>query len=203
MGKTSVTGASHEKESYMQQTIHYTTVDALRARLVEGGACQVIDVREGVEYDTEHLAEARLVPLSAFEPQAASLDPQQTVYVMCRSGSRARQAAERLQQRGYQDVRVVRGGMQAWIAADYPVERGVHRAWSLERQVRLVAGTAVLLGVGLSWVVHPGFSALAAFIGAGLAFSAFTDTCGMAMLLARMPWNQPRKGAAGAICTRA
>jgi rhodanese-related sulfurtransferase len=186
----------------MQQTIQHTTVDALRARLAQGGVCQVIDVREGAEYDAEHIAEARLVPLSAFAPQAAGLDPQQTVYVMCRSGSRARHAAERLQQRGYQDVRVVAGGLQAWIAAGYPVERGPHRAWSLERQVRLVAGTAVLLGVGLSWVVHPGFSALAACIGAGLAFSAVTDTCGMAMLLARMPWNQRPQGAAGAICAR-
>lgn len=187
----------------MPQTISHTTVDALRTRLVQDDACQVIDVRERAEYDAEHLAEARLVPLSTFEPQAAGLDPQQTVYVLCRSGSRARHAAERLQQRGYLDVRVVVGGMQAWAAAGYPVERGTSRAWSLERQVRLVAGTAVLLGVVLSWVVHPGFSALAAFIGAGLAFSAVTDTCGMAMLLARMPWNQRPQGAAGTTCTRA
>lgn len=187
----------------MQQTLQHTTVDALRTRLAQGDACQVIDVREGAEYDAEHLAAARLVPLSAFAPQAAGLDPQQTVYVLCRSGTRARHAAERLQQRGYQDVRVVTGGMQAWIAAGYPVERGTHRAWSLERQVRLVAGTAVLLGVVLSWVVHPGFSALAAFIGAGLTFSAVTDTCGMALLVARMPWNQRPQSATGAICTRA
>jgi rhodanese-related sulfurtransferase len=187
----------------MQQTIQHTTVDALRARLAQGDVCQVIDVREGAEYDAEHLAEARLVPLSTFEPQAAGLDPQQTVYVLCRSGSRAKQAAERLQQRGYLDIRVVAGGMQAWVAAGYPVERGTHRAWSLERQVRLVAGTVVLLSVVLSWVIHPGFSALAACIGAGLAFSAVTDTCGLAMLLARMPWNQRPQGAAGSTCTRA
>ena len=186
----------------MQQTIHHTTVDALRARLAQGDACQVIDVREGAEYDAEHVAEARLVPLSAFAPQTVELDPQQTVYVLCRSGTRARHAAARLQQRGYQDVRVVTGGMQAWIAAGYPVERGTYRAWSLERQVRLVAGTAVLLSVGLSWMVHPGFSALAACIGAGLAFSAVTDTCGMAMLLARMPWNRRPQGTVSVACAR-
>lgn len=187
----------------MQQTIQRATVDELRARLAQGGACQVIDVREYAEYDAERIAEARLVPLSAFEPQAAGLNPQQTVYVVCRSGTRAMQAAERLQQRGYLDVRVVEDGLHAWIAAGYPVERGTRRAWSLERQVRCVAGAAVLLGVVLSWVVHPGFVALAAFIGAGLAFSAVTDTCGMAMVLARMPWNQRPQGAAGATCTRA
>jgi 3-mercaptopyruvate sulfurtransferase SseA len=142
------------------------------------------------------------VPLSAFEQQVGVIDPQQTVYVVCRSGTRATQAAERLRQRGYPDVRVVEGGVHAWVAAGYPVERGTRRAWSLERQVRFVAGTAVLLGVVLSWVIHPGFITLAVFIGAGLAFSAVTDTCGMAMILARMPWNQRPQGAAGATCTR-
>jgi hypothetical protein len=97
----------------------------------------------------------------------------------------------------------VSGSLQAWIAAGYSVERGTRRAWSLERQGRLVADTVVLLGVGLSWIVHSGFGALAAFIGAGLAFSAVTDTCGMALMLARLPWNQRPHGAAGATGTRA
>jgi hypothetical protein len=61
---------------------------------------------------------------------------------------------------------------------------------SLERQVRIAAGSLVLLGVGLGWYVHPGFFGLAAFVGAGLVFAGVTDTCGMGMLLARMPWNQ-------------
>lgn len=186
----------------MQHTIQRATVDELRARLAQGGACQVIDVREFAEYDAERIAEAQLVPLSTFEQQAGVIDPQQTVYVVCRSGKRAQQAAQRLQQRGHVDVRVLEGGLQAWLDAGYPVERGTRRAWSLERQVRFVAGTAVLLGVVLSWLVHPWFSALAAFIGAGLTFSAITDTCGLAMILARMPWNQRPQGAAGATCTR-
>jgi hypothetical protein len=99
-------------------------------------------------------------------------------------------------------VRIVEGGIQAWVAAGYPVERGTSRVWSLERQVRFAAGTGVLVGVGLAWVVHPWFIALAAFVGAGLVFSAVTDTCGMALMLARMPWNQQSKGGAGVTCTR-
>jgi hypothetical protein len=99
-------------------------------------------------------------------------------------------------------VRIVEGELQAWVAAGYPVERGTSRVWSLERQVRFAAGTGVLLGVGLAWMAHPWFIALTAFIGAGLVFSTVTDTCGMALMLARMPWNQRPKGGVGATCSR-
>ncbi len=75
------------------------------------------------------------------------------------------------------------------------------KAISLERQVRIVAGSLVLLGVGLSFV-HPAFLALSAFVGAGLAFAGVTDTCGMGLLLARMPWNQVRTDAAACAVPR-
>jgi hypothetical protein len=70
-----------------------------------------------------------------------------------------------------------------------PVERG-QKTISLERQVRIAAGLLVLTGSLLDYLVHPYFIGLAAFVGAGLAFAGITNTCGMAMLLARMPWNQ-------------
>jgi rhodanese-related sulfurtransferase len=87
----------------------------------------------------------------------------------------------------------VEGGTDAWEQAGLPVVRG-HKVISLDRQVRMAAGLLVLLGVGLSFLVHPAFSALSAFVGAGLLFAGITDTCGMAMLLAKMPWNQVREG---------
>jgi rhodanese-related sulfurtransferase len=186
----------------MPRTIQRTTVDELRALLARGGDGQVVDVREFAEYETERIAGARLIPLSAFAQQAGGIDQERPVFLVCRSGTRAAQAAEQLAQRGHPDVRIVEGGLQAWVAAGYPVERGTSRVWSLERQVRFAAGTGVLLGVGLAWMVHPWFIALAAFIGAGLVFSAVTDTCGMALMLARMPWNQRPKGGVGATCPR-
>ncbi len=186
----------------MPKTIQRTTVDELRALLARGGDCQVVDVREFAEYEAERIAGAQLLPLSAFAQQADGIDRERPVFLVCRSGTRASQAAEQLAQRGHPDVHVVEGGLQAWVAAGYPVERGASHVWSLERQVRFAAGIGVLVGVGLAWVVHPWFIALAAFIGAGLVFSAVTDTCGMALMLARMPWNQQPKGGAGATCTR-
>jgi hypothetical protein len=88
----------------------------------------------------------------------------------------------------------VEGGTQACESSGVPVVRG-KKAISLERQVRIAAGSLVLTGVTLGWLVHPGFFGLSAFVGAGLVFAGITDTCGMGMLLARMPWNQCDAGA--------
>ena len=84
---------------------------------------------------------------------------------------------------------VVEGGTEAWIAAGLPVSRGVAKVISLERQVRIVAGTLVLTGVLLAYFVHPAFVGISAFVGAGLIFAGVTDWCGMGLLLAKLPWN--------------
>jgi rhodanese-related sulfurtransferase len=83
----------------------------------------------------------------------------------------------------------VDGGTQAWEAAGLPIVRG-QKTISLERQVRIAAGSLVVLGAVLGYFVHPYFIGLSAFVGAGLVFAGVTDTCGMGMLLARMPWNK-------------
>lgn len=162
-------------------------------------ACRLVDVREFAEYDAERVAGARLAPLSALDEGLGGVDPERPVYLMCRSGKRASQAAERLAARGFKDLRVIDGGLQAWAEAGLPVERGTGSVWSLERQVRFAAGLLVLAGLLLS-LASPWFVLLSGFVGAGLAFSAVTDTCGMAMFLARMPWNRKPKSLDGAAC---
>lgn len=86
----------------------------------------------------------------------------------------------------------VEGGTQAWNQAGLPVVRG-KKAISLERQVRIAAGLLVVTGSVLGCFVSPHWIGLSAFVGAGLTFAGITDTCGMGMLLARMPWNQVAK----------
>jgi rhodanese-related sulfurtransferase len=88
----------------------------------------------------------------------------------------------------------VTGGTEAWVDAELPVARG-KKAISLERQVRIVAGLLVLTGSLLGMFVSRWFMGLPAFVGAGLTFAGITDTCGMAMILARMPWNQVKSPA--------
>lgn len=170
--------------------IKQVSVHEVNELLDSGGECQVIDVREFSEFNSERIADAQLMPLSNFEKHADEIDHSKPVYLMCRSGNRAKQAAEKLMKKGFTDIHVVQGGMAAWAGADLPVIKGESKVWSLERQVRFTAGLLVLAGVVLGFAVTPYFLILSGFVGAGLVFSAATDTCGMAMMLARMPWNK-------------
>jgi rhodanese-related sulfurtransferase len=174
----------------MQRTTSITTctVDDLAAALAQGH--QVIDVREAGEYETQRIAGTRLAPLSALERHLDGLRREQPVYLVCRSSQRASKAAERLAGLGFSALHVIDGGLLAWVKSGRPVERSARRVWALDRQVRFTAGTLVLLGLALGQWLHPGLALLSAGIGAGLVFSAVTDTCGMGMLLARMPWNR-------------
>jgi rhodanese-related sulfurtransferase len=177
-------------------TITPEELDELRRR---GHAVELVDVRTPAEYREVHAEPARLVPLDSLDPDAVMRarggsggDP---LYMICRSGGRGRQAAERFHAAGYTNVVNVEGGTLAWERAGLPVVRG-RKAMSLERQVRIAAGSLVLLGTVPGVFVHPGFLALPAFVGAGLVFAGVTDTCGMGMLLARMPWNRAGEGVA-------
>jgi rhodanese-related sulfurtransferase len=114
---------------------------------------------------------------------------------MCETGQRARIAREVLLPCDRQ-VLVVEGGLKAWKAARLPMVQGSGGVISLERQVRIAVGSMVLLGVALAAVVHPGFIWLAGFFGAGLVFAGVTDSCAMALALARLPWNRVSAGGA-------
>jgi rhodanese-related sulfurtransferase len=180
-----------------------TVTPAELARLRSSGKpVQLIDVRTPAEFAEIHVDFARNVPLDQIQPEALMPGGRgEALFVICRSGNRGKQACQKLEAAGLNVVNV-EGGTQAWEAAGLPVVRGTRKVISLERQVRIAAGFLVLLGAVLAMVVHPYFAALSAFIGAGLMFSGITDTCGMAMLLARMPWNQVKSSNEPACCVR-
>jgi rhodanese-related sulfurtransferase len=167
--------------------------------LAEQPGLPVLDVRTPAEYAGVHVKEARNVPLGDLNPQKlygeGALRKDQPVYLFCQSGGRARKAAEQFAEDGFDNGVVIEGGTAAWIDAGLPVERGSVKVISLERQVRIAAGSLVLAGVLLSWFVNYAFIALTAFVGAGLVFAGLTDFCGMGLLLAKLPWNN-RKSAA-------
>jgi rhodanese-related sulfurtransferase len=169
------------------------TPQELQKRRDAGQPVELIDVRTPVEFREVHVEYAHNVPLDQFDASALVAKRNghsaQPLYVICRSGNRAKQAADKLVAAGAQEVVNVEGGTVACEAAGLPVVRG-KKAMSLERQVRIAAGSLVLIGAVLGFFVHPYFIGLAAFVGAGLIFAGVTDTCGMGMLLARMPWNQ-------------
>jgi rhodanese-related sulfurtransferase len=178
------------------------------ADLCKSSQIELIEVRTPVEFRELHVAAARNIPLDRLNPaavmHASNGNQDQPLYVICRSGSRGRQACEKFLAAGFANVAHVEGGTLACVEYGLPIIRG-KKAMSLERQVRIAAGLLVLAGTLLGWLVHPVFVGLSAFVGAGLVFAGITDTCGMGMLLARMPWNQIKESAspccAKEVCT--
>jgi rhodanese-related sulfurtransferase len=165
----------------------------LNEKCRSGEPLELLDVRTPVEFREVHAAPARNVPLDQLDPQQVlsvrNGHGDEPVYVICRTGSRAQKAAEKLLGAGVKNVFNVEGGTQAWQSQGLPVIRG-KKTISLERQVRIAAGSLVLIGAALGWFVHPAWIGLSAFVGGGLIFSGVTDYCGMGLLLARMPWNR-------------
>jgi rhodanese-related sulfurtransferase len=152
----------------------------------------LIDVRTPAEFREVHAARAQNAPLDMLDPQAVMRErngADEPLYLICQGGSRGAEACRKFCDAGYSNVMNVEGGTRAWVEAGLPVVRG-QKAISLERQVRITAGSLVLVGAVLGFIVHPYFIGLSAFVGAGLLFSGITDTCGMAMVLAKMPWNR-------------
>jgi rhodanese-related sulfurtransferase len=169
-----------------------TRVDAttLEQWLDQGVDVRVLDVRSPAEFDGVHIPGAYNVPLDTLGEHAEDIQRHvdEPVVLVCRSGMRASQAEQRLAAAGMGNVKVLDGGMMAWERIDGNVRRGQAR-WDIERQVRLVAGSIVLISIVVSvWV--PAARFVAGFIGAGLTFAALSNTCAMGMLLSKLPYNR-------------
>lgn len=162
----------------------------LKAAL-ERGEVTLIDVREPGEHAGERIAGAHLMPLGTFDPaKARELAAGKTLVLHCKSSGRSGKAARALLNAGGQDACHLCGGIDAWKAAGLPIERDANAPISMFRQVQITAGSIVLIGSLLGFFVSPWFIALSGFVGAGLVVAGITNTCGMAMLLAKMPWNR-------------
>ena len=158
----------------------------LRILLQSASPPRVLDVRTPGEFDAVHIPGAYNVPLDLLREHRDEISSHldQDIVLVCRSGQRAAQAEDTLRRAGLTNVHVLDGGLAAWEATGFAVNRGAQR-WDLERQVRLVAGLIVALSV-----LVPGGKWVAFAIGGGLAFAALTNTCAMGMLLARLPYNR-------------
>jgi rhodanese-related sulfurtransferase len=169
-----------------------TTIDVptLRGLTVSGDGPRLIDVRTPGEFAAGHVEGAYNVPLDLLREHREELRHHldETVVLICRSGARAAQAEQALVEAGLPNLRVLDGGMVAWEAAGAPVRRPRPR-WDLERQVRLVAGSLVLVAV-LVGALFPPVTWLAAVIGAGLTAAALTNTCLMGMVLTKLPYTR-------------
>ena len=190
--------------------------------LCERGAAILLDVRTPAEYAGRHARRAVNLPIDSINKDSiknlkASAGISSTsvsanqhggsvnkvatprICVICESGGRSRKAAQALVEMGETDILDVQGGTRAWETAGLPLNRG-KGVISLDRQVRIAAGFIVVLGVVLGYFVSANWFLLSGFVGAGLMFAGITDTCGLAMVLAKMPWNKQGAGSCGSCC---
>ena len=171
---------------------------------METGGALLVDVRDDYEHAEERIDGAVLRPLSAFEPEALRNEAgDRRVVFHCRSGKRSQEAADRFCREGEATFQLA-GGIEGWKAAGMPVIRSASAPkLPIMRQVQISAGAMVAAGVGLGVTVSPWFLAIAGFVGCGLMFAGLTGWCGLAKLLAVMPWNRALRqaGAAASCCS--
>jgi rhodanese-related sulfurtransferase len=166
------------------------TISPRDAKTLIAQGAVLVDIREADEHARERIPGARSSPLSTGAFQA----PQNGVAVVhCKSGNRTRMNAPALRaaaQGAACEVYLLEGGIDAWKAAGLPIEKNRKAPIEIMRQVQITAGGLALLGFVLGLTVNPAFHALSGFIGAGLLFAGASGWCGMAKLLAVMPWNR-------------
>ena len=150
----------------------------------------LIDVREPPEYAAEHIPDATLLPLSTFDPTRVPQEAGKKVVLHCVMGMRSAQAGQKLLDAGFTTVYNFRGGVQAWKDAGYATARGQRTPLSLQRQVQIVSGSLVFLGTLLGVIASPWFLVLSGGVGVGLVYAGVSGTCGMATVLAQLPYNQ-------------
>lgn len=150
----------------------------------------LIDVREPVEHAGESIPDSILIPLSSFEPNKVPNDSNKKLVIYCKSGHRSHQAAQKLLAAGFKNVTCLESGISDWKEAGYQTKINKNAPISIMRQVQIVAGSLVLIGTLLGVFASPWFLIISSFVGAGLTFAGITDTCAMATLLAKLPYNQ-------------
>jgi rhodanese-related sulfurtransferase len=176
----------------MQSLLSTIHPASLFACMAGGNSIELLDVRTAPEYATAHVGGAKLIPLHELEVEGflAGHPRGKPIYVICQAGDRAKAAIERFQQAGCDDCVLVEGGTQMWIEAGLPVVRGTSNVLPIMRQVQIVIGALSAVSAVLALAINPWFAVLPLLLGCGLLFAGITGTCGMALLLARMPWNQ-------------
>lgn len=178
------------------------TIDAhtLKSWLNKGEAV-LVDVREPGEYGAQHIPGAKLLSLGKITKTELPEISGKKLVLHCKAGKRGATACEKLLAEAPEmEFYNLEGGIDAWTQAGYEVQTSGKFFLPLDRQVQLTIGTGILLGVGLGYAVHPGFLLLAALFGVGLVNAGLTGWCGLAILMAKMPWNQCCGAAAQNFC---
>lgn len=166
--------------------------EQLHSQLASNTPPLLVDVRTPAEFREMSIAGALSLPLDELDVgkvKAMAVGSPHCV-VVCYSGKRSDQACDKLHAAGLLKVSSLEGGLELWQRKNLPLERAAQGSFSMIRQVHIVAGSMILIGVLLSVMLSPRFVILPGFVGAGLLFAGLTGFCGMGLILAKMPWNK-------------
>jgi len=160
----------------------------------QGEPINLVDVRTAAEFADGHATGSVSIPLDALDPSelttrlGAETGTAEPLYLICASGKRAEQGALKLSSEGVNNLVLVEGGTSAWAEQGLPLRR-TSRLLSLERQTQIALGVMLLVILAKGTLLHPAFLALIGLLAVGLIVAGVTARCGLAALLARMPWN--------------
>ena len=160
------------------------------ARQIAAGEATLIDIREADEHAREHIAGALSLPLSAIDRGDLHLEAGRTAVFHCKSGMRTEANCSRLFAHVEGEAYLLEGGLEGWKQAGLETVKDERAPLELQRQVQIAAGGMILLGLFLGFLLGPAWFGLSGFVGAGLMFAGLSGWCGMAKLLAVMPWNR-------------
>lgn len=153
----------------------------------------ILDVRTPNEFESGHIPRAVNQPLNTLDScKVEALANGRKIIIVCKSGGRSAQACANLAKSGLVELTSLEGGTDAWKRAGFDIVGSGNSTMSIERQVRIIAGALVLIGILLGSTLNSLFYGLSAFVGGGLIFAGITDWCGMGLLLMRMPWNHSK-----------
>ncbi len=168
-------------------------VDALTLKQwMQEDKALLIDVREKNEFAAEHILGAKLMPLSKFDPRWISNEAHRKIVLQCQSGNCSQAVTNKMFAAGFRKIVYLKGGLAAWKTAEYPTVVNEEATINIFRQVQIVTGSLVLLGIILGAFISPWCLIISGLVGAQLVFAGITDTIAIAMLIARLPLNQPK-----------
>ncbi len=160
---------------------------------LQDGKAELVDVREPAEFAGQRIQGATLSPLGSITADSLP-NTDKAIVIYCQKGARGNTACAKVTDAGAENIYNLEGGITAWQAAGLPVEQGLSKVLPLDRQVQITIGTFVLGGSLASLFLAPAYAWVPAFFGAGLLFAGLSGTCGLALLIAKMPWNQKAVG---------
>jgi rhodanese-related sulfurtransferase len=167
------------------------TISPARAAEIMRNGAVLVDIREADEHAREHIPGARHHALSRIDKETPLRQGDDVLVFYCRSGARTKTNAPKLAAAVPTcETYILEGGIDAWKKAGLPVSLDRSQPIDIMRQVQIAAGSLILLGAALGYALTPAFYGLSAFVGAGLLFAGISGFCGMAHLLALMPWNR-------------